>query len=1128
MAFGSEEAKIKTIMDPSSPISTDVHADNMLRSLQVYSQEMITALDDLHFLAFKKPLDVEMFLAYITNPANGDNGNMAVEAMGFNVAKYENNTALWNKLKGEGNEFLLSLASPEFLEGLLTKKSYLSCGVGFEGLGTAHRESVQEHKDLFEKDIAFLEENMGRNGWGSESFGMKLNKLQGAMDKGGTGISKLRQGFFTLKRTGETVDTDLGRVFKKIVLDKSLLASLNEAAIKGDRVAGAEVFRGVINKILPEETAAQLMARKSHIYLFNYLSATIKNNPNESTVKVWENVYEALAHLNSMRSKGYNNHVESVVKLNEKHRWTGYKQEALRFREDYVYTKKESKGRVIDYVDNIFAAETNLTKRFGSSLQGQLEKADAQGIHLMHPITATIMDTQSMIRDTNAWHSKTMLQEYGVLLHSLGFEKLSSSLLNVLEISTVGKLSKRTVQEGIRSAYEGILKVPYVNTVLLTSIVAAKLVGAKAMQTSLSSIRSLSRSFLGQSIMNYIYGGKSTTGNFVGKVLKYVFSQSSRNKLTAPDGPIAPELYKQVRETLRGYKDVNNRAHMEAVNDLATLSKMGRPLKLQERMLVTADRAIDQAFEFMTQYFKENLESAMSLQILETGASVYTKALGILKSEGRNAAISYLGPEMKTLKQTQLHFVVSNMEKGLKSGDVYAFADPFLKMYHTNNVGRFGVHASPAFIRDFIQPIAPASATFYAAISNNAYRFLSQALELGEESYARVSSILSKKTGLPMNTSTRVLGTILMGGGFSYLAVLLKDGVEDTMFGSLLDNKQDMEQAPLGRAVLRGTGIDLSSALPFPEELNLLGAVMKGDITEITKVGIKTFLDLSKQKGVPFASQDVLNTLKSLQTLNDLTHDLVPVLSFLPSEITNARRELQSATDEFQNNMANGMSVELAQGQIDKAKEKINSLEDTYYTNGWGTFGDLLVQNIPVASIITAGTHPFMVASMYRSEQSRALMEAGMYEGIGRDDYTGPFNMMQQAFGITDIHDKSSNAARRWYGAVYGEYTKDDMPANLRMTPEEVKHNIDMALRWDGMIVNSDMWINYMVKKGAIEKLGGFNVGGDLKSGGLLEVMKDKLSKRSSPIPSTPPLIAPEDSTRKLLREMQLPKEKKR
>jgi hypothetical protein len=1128
MAFGSEEQKIKIVMDPTSPISTDIHSDNMLRSLQVYSRDLLDSLNDLHMIAFGKRLDVEMFLAYLSNPANGDNGNMAVEAMGYNVARYSDKLALWNKVKEEGNSFLLTLASPEFLEGLMTKKSYISCGVGFEGIATAHRESVQEHMNLFSDDVAHLEKQMLKRGWGSEEFGTKVNKLQGAMDKGGTGISKLRQGFFVLRQTGETIDTELGSVAKRIFTNEDLLRRMNDASIKDNRPVGSELMREVINELIPAKEAAKIIARNGHIDMFNYFSATVKNAPKESTVAIWKDVYECLEFLNGMRIKGYNNHVRSVSELNIRHRNTGYVQEPLRFREDYVYTKKMSKGRVIDYVDNIFSAEANLTKRFGSSLQGQLDKADSLGIDLMHPITATIMDTQSMIRDTTAWHAKTTLQEYGVLLHSLGYEKLSSALLNVLETNTLGKLNSRVVQEGLRSAYEGILKVPYVNSIMLTTVAAAKLVGAKAMQTSLSSIRSLSRSFISQPIMNFVYGGKSTTGKFFGKVLQYVFFKSTRNRLASPDGPIAPELHRLVRETLRGYIDVNNRAQMEAVNDALLLSGKTRGgLTVANKVAVVSDRLIDQAFEKMTQIAKENLESAMSLQILETGASVYTKALGILKSEGGDAAISYLGPEVKTLKQTQLYALVSLMGKGLKSGDVYMAADPFLKMYHTNNVGRFGVHASPAFIRDFIQPILPASATFYAAITNNVYRAMSQSVELGAETVAKVRGIFSEKTGLPINTSTRVLTTLLMGGGMAYMARIMKDGVADTWFGSQLDDKQTMEQAPLGRAFLHGTGIDLSTALPFPELLNLINSGMKGDVAGVKDVFFKTFLDIGKQKNTPFASADLLNMYKALSTLNEITGDVFPILNLLPSKITDAKKELSSATEEFQNNLANGMSIDVAQGKVDKATEKIRDLENTYFTHGWVALADLVVQNMPIASIVTAGTHPFAIASMYRNEQSKAAMEGEMHRGMGRDDYAGWFNMLQQSYGITDIHDKGSNAARKWYGAVYGEYGSNEMPANLRMTQEEIDYNIKMALKWDGLMVDTDMWLNYMVKKGNIEKLGGFNVGGSLKDGGLLEVMKDKLHKRTSPIPPPNRPVYPENPVRQLLRETKLPDEKK-
>jgi hypothetical protein len=326
-----------------------------------------------------------------------------------------------------------------------------------------------------------------------------------------------------------------------------------------------------------------------------------------------------------------------------------------------------------------------------------------------------------------------------------------------------------------------------------------------------------------------------------------------------------------------------------------------------------------------------------------------------------------------------------------------------------------------------------------------------------------------------------------------------------------------MERYAATRALLHGTGVSISRVAPLnPENALIFWNMARGDLKGATDSAKKSLFDLGRQKGLPFATQDFFNTYDALTLINEMTRNKIPVLNILPSQISEAQSAVDVAYSEFRDAEMNGISVDAAQANIDKAESTLKKLENKYYTNWDAVAGDALFKNVPFASLMGTFLHPFTMASFYRDEMTKQGMEAGIREGQGRGDYTGPFTQLQVSLGLSPADAKDVRLARSFFQAIYGAMTREDVRADVRLTPEQANDFADLASRWDAVLTEADAWVNYMVKQGGIE--------GEK----TMTKIQEKQTERFSSIPPRKQTIIPDSTLQEMTRRTQLAPEKKR
>jgi hypothetical protein len=1076
--FGGNEVKLKMEADPGNMVRTQEHAQNILDALTVNSAEVLNTLDDIHKEVLGIPLNREWFLANIATPMNDFNSGRAIEKLMLDSSFYKHAEVAREAKKNPDRAYLSALNS-EMMDYEIVKKTNLSVLNDFSELQGFERLASQRMSDDFGGEIKDIEKQM-KGRWGLAGFTELTGKLTGAR-----GIKGLYDVMYLQGRDGSVKLTDIGRLTKNIFTSEKRFAEYKKIFEEYKTTNNTDKLTSFIEVAMQAsgiEAAkiAQLRTKNFVNHFINYFSDPVlwRSHIDQN---MWREGFEFLNYSTKARAKAWDVHEEVIAAHNEKYRHKDINLQPRKWREDYVTTRKENNVSLSDAQDSIYLTE-DLSRRFGSSLTGQLDKANEIAINeMMHPARVLMQDLQAMVRDSHTAHSKAYLQEHGLLLQSLGYNAEAKAISEAIKreqpkiIEQIRNGLNQTNAYNFLQNFDLVGAAPLVNTI-------AKVMGSYLPQTMLNTPISLVKNLIQQGLhqASFTKNGGIALPNFFWSTFRSYLSNSymplasyitpaSSKAVTRVGSLLKDNVKRSEMKFIDNFSRITNKPGgksdlagqaVEAITGMKPVSAMS-PIAKGFRAV---ERAVDLSAEAVTGLLKERIESSMSKATLARGAYVMEKALGVYKKDGVKGMYEYLKPHFGSKTNAHVWNLAQSIDRISKEGgDPFATViDDFILMYHDNAVGRFGPRNSPLMLNKLgLSTLAPSATRFLSARTNMLYRMGMTGSEL-----KNAASNLFREHKIPPAIGGRIMWSMLTASGYGLATYMLYEGT-DGILGNSIKDRNDMEQETVIRRMFRhGTGVDLTRVSPIDVKLvkDLTSQIYKGDLMGATGTAGTAFVDSSRQRGIPFAGPELMAVWKSLKTLNENTGDKIPVLSIMGSQLEAKQKTLNTLNRERARleQIPEGYSPEQAKNlddKITKMVEEVSVMRAKYEKSIYTGVADHLLNSFPPTAWISYGFHPFTVATSYLDARANEQLNRDKWEALAEDGSVGPLGLIQQFMGITTPGDKNIQAAQRFFSSYY----KPLVDAGL-VSAKQADYYAKQAYAYDAMLTELDADLNLLIQ----------------------------------------------------------------
>jgi hypothetical protein len=1077
--FGGTEVKLKAEADPGNMIRTQEHAQNVLDALTSNSREVLDTLNNIHQEVLGVPLNREWFLANIATPLNDFNSGRAVEKLLLDVKSYSKHVETAREGKGNPSTAYLDSLNSEMRDYEIVKKTNLSVGNDFSELQGYERLASHRMTKEFGGLIKEAETKI-KGKWGLSGFSEIAGKLTGSR-----GLAGLYDVMYLQGRDGVASLTDVGRLTKNIFTSDSRFAEYKklfedykthgnpeklekfvEVAMQASGIEGAKI--------------AQLKTKNFVNHFINYFSDPILWASHIDQA-MWREGFEYISYANKARAKSWDIHEEVIAAHNEAYKHKDVNLQPRKWREDYVTTKKENNTALTDTHDSIYLTE-DLSRRFGSSLKGQLDKANEIGVEqLMHPARGLIQDLQAMVRDSHTAHSKSYLQEHGVLLQALGYTAESKAIAEAIKRETpaaIGEirrnLSKVNTYNFLQNV-DALGAAPIINTIF-------KSLGYYLPQILLSHPASIIKNVIQQGLRqaSFTKGGVAAIPQFYWSTLRGFLSDSympmasyitpASHKAVNRVGKLLTDNVKrsevkfidqmsQITDKAGSRKDVAGKV-VEALTGITPKNAMS-PIARGARFL---ERVVDTSAEGATGLLKERVEAKMSKASLARGAYVFEKALAVYQKEGIQGMYEYLKPQMGTKTNTHVWNLAQTVDRITKEGgDPFAHAiDDFILMYHDNAVGRFGPRNSPLILTKLgASTLMPMGTRFFSAKTNDLYRMGMTGRELHS-----AAGKLSAGHKIPPAIGGRILWSMMTASGIGLTTWGLYEGVE-SILGTSTQDRSDMEQETALRRMYRhGTGIDITGTAPIDVKFykDLGSKIYQGDLMGAGGIAATAFIDSSRQRGIPFAGPELMEVWNSLKTLNETTGDKIPILDRITSNLDRMTAELNKLNQERAQiaQTPEGYSKEHVAGidtRIEKLIEDVSVTKAKYEKSMYAGIADHILNNFPATAWLAHGFHPFTVATSYLDAQANEQLNRDKWEALAEDGKVGPLGLIQQFMGMTAQGDRNIQVSQAFYSRYYQPMVEHGL-----LSAKQADTYAKQAYQYDAMLTELDADLNLLIQ----------------------------------------------------------------
>jgi hypothetical protein len=849
---GGLAAKLRLADDPNFPFRTETHIQNVFDAVKETDKILLNAIDDMHQELLGVPINREFMYGYFMNPLNNYQKSGYLAKLGMNVGGVEFWAKIWDKQRKRSNnrwfakifgntEYMMSVINKDISMSLLTEERNMAAGVS---------RALAQISNSFKEERAFIRSQLGRSeGWGGKNFKLGYMKLGGSH-----GVSAVGDLFFGIKVDGTFVKTPVGQWHEYAFTQNwrqtsKWISEGNQTAFQADAIHF--LSKTPEFKENPEGAAAAANG------LWHYFNDTRIAKMDDVD---WKGVWSYARFMSETNLKTYLAAKEVLAKANYENRRLGYNIPMPEWRPFYVYEPSTKHFDIEDFSDRLFR-DTDTTKHFGSSLKGQLAKAeqyvlsDTGFTELASPVKIVSDYIHHTLMSAHTIHSRTHLENFGALIHDQGYTLISEWIQRLAKDNLRSDVMKKffggkTVAETIRNA---IVERSKQRWLIGVEPIAARLLRVYDIGNSLIKPTSLFRNHI-QSAFEAAaqFGPARTLQTAANQLFRTVYHALTLNKpLPTKLAPlesvlkgvndaknagefivprdVSPTLEGISKKVLDGYRDNYSRNAMETLNLLVETAdavpiKRGPVRGKATRGMVWVRAGSDALQDIARTQTKERFEAANMKTFIEMGKRVYEKTLLTIQDEGPQAAYLSLSKDMPTFKKNMTWQFITEMERGIKNNDPYMVAEDFLYQYSSKLSGRFSPTAG-SWWSNSLMTLFPRTMMFYNA---RMFKFFRIADTMGD-AFQHSASFLRRTEGLPPHQRKAAYSAM----GVSLGAILGLYGAEYAGLNLLVSDKikEEMRPGSLLRRFAEGLGIEFSSYGPMPLADIISGEVFTSGVT---------------------------------------------------------------------------------------------------------------------------------------------------------------------------------------------------------------------------------------------------------------------------------------------------------
>jgi len=1062
---GGLTAKLRLAMNPNFVFRTESHIQNVFKATKEWDIALFKAMNDALAEAGITP-NKEFLLGHFLTPHNNFDKSGYLLKLGIDAIGAEKWAKIWNRRKNFSNskfsaianfvsntEYIMGTLNEELGRGLLHEEQAFAGGI---------KTATESISNNFKVEFSLLLQKLTRE-WAEPEFKYGFNKLQGS--KGILAVNGFFYGFDN--NTRKMINTPLGEWHRHAFIRNNAYTA--QQIQRGDKVGfirDTQKFLRNFKEYMDDDALRKQTASALWDYFYD-----AGGGPNNRTVmldaQAWKSIWEYIQFQSVTLNKAYTLAAEAVANNNEKMKSLGYNIAMPDWRQYYVYEPSKNRYDLHEFTDRLFR-DMDTTRWFGSSMRGQLEKAERIVLdgpsyeNLAHPAQIIYDYVHHNLMSAHTIHSRTHLENFGMLIRDQGYINLSDWVMDLAQNKLRGSgknemFDGRTIAEQLEN---WLVTKRLTRAVTLLAQPAAVVLGVTRIANALNSPKSIIKNIVQASLESWIVRGpvkglKTSMGTVYNTVKNYFWQlnrplpnkplpfESLRREVLEADArgefisgrDISPGTAEAIYTAKRGLSDNYDRARLYSVQLMtSTVGEVPIPRRKGglTRLALGARLAEDAMEDWVRKAMKERGETSISMAHLQLGGRIHDAALVHLYRDGTQKAYEYLMKEMPSMRKNLVWGFVTEMERGLKQGNPNFVTLDFLYTFHALQNGRFSPTAAPQLVRSpYIRSTLPQLFMFANAKALRPFRYLDLIRNIRGNVWEKSTSFMFKTRGMPSQMQKRMYLTLIPGLGIPTALFSWQFGLGSMVPESVADKmRENTEPGSFLRRWVEGSGYPLTEWGPLP-------GFFADTRSKTVPVGMTAALQnvAMNYKKVGEAVQSAwYHTMRSFGEVNDAWEDYlqgVPGVNTKLERLVSKRRAIMEIED-----------VNVREAEEEKINTEMLELQKHFEDTVLPKALDYIFANVPALDFVDSVGKPLSFLKVINTPFYRAHLER---EALANDrleaDETAFFALNNAAIG---------GYTGNWSAAAAMLGLKGELGRIADANAEETKKRLMQEYEWLG------------------------------------------------------------------------------